>query len=215
MATKKKVDAEAKAPERIGLHNLMPPPGSHRERKRLGRGPGSGTGKTSGKGHKGSKARTGHGGPGGGKPHFEGGQMPLTRRLPKRGFTPPFRVENQVVSLEDLSRVPAGTEITQESLAAAGLIEDNKGPAKLLSNGELSGAVTVRGIKVSAGARTKIEAAGGKIEGEERKKREAVIAKPVQASPKQKTASPKKEASAKPKDESPKQDEAEGTRTEE
>jgi large subunit ribosomal protein L15 len=163
MATKKKASAEAK-PERIGLNNLMQPPGSHRNRKRLGRGPGSGHGKTSGKGHKGSMARTGHGGPGGGKPHFEGGQMPLTRRLPKRGFTPPFRVENQVVALEDLARVPAGTEITHESLAAAGLIEANRGPAKLLANGELSQAVVVRGIKLSAGARQKIESAGGKVE---------------------------------------------------
>ena len=161
MATKKKSD---EAVEQLGLHNLMPPPGSHRDRKRIGRGPGSGKGKTSGKGHKGSKARTGHGGPGGGKPHFEGGQMPLTRRLPKRGFTPPFRVENQVVSIEDLARVPAGTEITSESLAAAGLIEANKGPAKLLANGELKQAVTVRGIKLSAGARDKIVAAGGKVE---------------------------------------------------
>ena len=163
MPTKKKA-AEA-APERIGLNNLAPAPGSHRDRKRIGRGPGSGHGKTSGKGHKGSMARTGHGGPGGGKPRFEGGQMPLTRRLPKRGFTPPFRVENQVVSLADLSRVPSGTEITTESLEAAGLIDGNKGPAKLLANGELSGAVTVRGIKVSTGARQKIEAAGGKVEG--------------------------------------------------
>ena len=75
----------------IGLHNLQPAPGSHRNRKRIGRGPGSGTGKTSGKGHKGSMARSGHGGPGGGKPHFEGGQMPITRRIPKRGFTNPFK----------------------------------------------------------------------------------------------------------------------------
>src|SRR5213075_82717 len=126
--------AATAAPERIGLENLRQPPGSHRERKRLGRGPGSGTGKTSGKGHKGSKARTGHGGPGGGKPHFEGGQMPITRRVPKRGFTPPFRVENQEVALEDLALVPGG-EITQESLASAGLIDDGKGPAKVLSNG--------------------------------------------------------------------------------
>jgi large subunit ribosomal protein L15 len=170
MATKKKVAAgtgaearDSSAP-RIGLENLSPAPGSHRERKRLGRGPGSGTGKTSGKGHKGSKARTGHGGPGGGKPHFEGGQMPLSRRLPKRGFTPPFRVENQEVALEDLARVPAGTEITQESLAAAGLIEDNKGPAKILSNGEVAGAYVIRGVKVSAGAKEKIVAKGGKVE---------------------------------------------------
>ncbi len=164
MATKKKASAEAESTERLGLHNLMPSPGSHRDRKRLGRGPGSGTGKTSGKGHKGSKARAGHGGPGGGKPHFEGGQMPLTRRLPKRGFTPPFRVENQEVALEDLARVPAGTEVTHESLAAAGLIQANRGPAKVLSNGELTQPVVVRGIKLSAGARAKIERAGGKIE---------------------------------------------------
>jgi large subunit ribosomal protein L15 len=150
--------------EKIGLHNLSPAPASHRNRKRLGRGPGSGTGKTSGKGHKGIKARAGHHGPGGGKPHFEGGQMPLTRRLPKRGFTNPFRVEAQIVRLDDLAKVPAGTEITTESLVAAGLIRANKGPAKLLANGEIAQAVTVRGIKVSAGAREKIVAAGGRVE---------------------------------------------------
>jgi large subunit ribosomal protein L15 len=90
--------------------------------------------------------------------------MPLTRRLPKRGFTNMFRVESQVVSLDDLGRVPQGTEITQESLAEAGVIKSRKGPAKLLANGELSHAVTVRGVKVSAGAREKIVAAGGRIE---------------------------------------------------
>ena len=157
--------AEQSAPtDKIGLHNLSPAPGSHRNRKRLGRGPGSGTGKTSGKGHKGIKARAGHHGPGGGKPHFEGGQMPLTRRVPKRGFTNPFRVESQVVGLADLGRVPAGTEITPESLAEAGLVKSRKGPVKLLANGELAQAVTVRGVKVSAGAREKIVAAGGRIE---------------------------------------------------
>ena len=150
--------------EKIGLHNLMPAPGSNKERKRLGRGPGSGTGKTSGKGHKGIKARAGHHGPGGGKPQFEGGQMPMTRRLPKRGFTNIFRVESQVVSLEDLSKVPEGTEITPDSLVEAGVIRSRKGPAKLLANGELAHAVTVRGLKVSAGAREKIVAAGGRIE---------------------------------------------------
>jgi large subunit ribosomal protein L15 len=160
MASKKKAAA---APVKIGLENLVPPPGSHRNRKRLGRGPGSGTGKTSGMGHKGAMARSGHGGPGGGKPHFEGGQMPLTRRLPKRGFTPPFREENQAVSLTELSKVKGG-EITRESLIAAGLINGNKGPAKLLSNGEPGRALTVKGIKVSAGAKNKIEKAGGKIE---------------------------------------------------
>ena len=150
--------------DKIGLHNLSPAPGSTKNRKRLGRGPGSGTGKTSGKGHKGIKARAGHHGPGGGKPQFEGGQMPLTRRLPKRGFTNMFRVESQVVTLDDLSRMPEGTEITPESLVEAGVIRTRKGPAKLLANGELSHAVTVRGLKVSAGAREKIVAAGGRIE---------------------------------------------------
>ena len=150
--------------QKIGLHNLVPAPGSNKERKRLGRGPGSGKGKTSGKGHKGIKARAGHHGPGGGKPQFEGGQMPLTRRLPKRGFTNPFRVEHQIVSLADLANLPAGTEVTSESLAEAGLIRARKGPAKLLANGELTTAVTVRGVKMSQAARERIVAAGGRVE---------------------------------------------------
>jgi large subunit ribosomal protein L15 len=149
---------------KIGLHNLSPAPGSHRDRKRLGRGPGSGTGKTSGKGHKGSKARSGHHGPGGGKPHFEGGQMPLTRRIPKRGFTNPFREEHQVVRLSDLYMVGEGNDVTIESLFEAGLIRANKGVAKLLANGDITHAVTVRGVKVSSGAREKILAAGGRVE---------------------------------------------------
>ncbi len=167
MASRKKAaDAVAtESVEKIGLHNLVPAPGSHRDRKRLGRGPGSGTGKTSGKGHKGMKARAGHHGPGGGKPQFEGGQMPLTRRLPKRGFTNIFRIEHQVVRLSDLEqRLPAGTEVTRDVLIQAGLITARKGPAKVLANGDLSRAVTVRGIKMSAGAREKIEAAGGRVE---------------------------------------------------
>jgi len=150
--------------EKIGLHNLSPAPGSHRGRRRVGRGPGSGLGKTSGKGHKGSMARSGHGGPGGGKPHFEGGQMPLTRRIPKRGFTNPFREESQVVRLNDLEQV-VGDDINVETLLAAGLIRGSKGPAKLLANGEPSRAFTVRGVKVSASAKAKIEAAGGRVEG--------------------------------------------------
>ncbi|MGQ0537979.1 MAG: 50S ribosomal protein L15 [Gemmatimonadaceae bacterium] len=145
----------------MGLHNLKPAPGSHRGRKRLGRGPGSGHGKTSGKGHKGSMARTGHGGPGGGKPHFEGGQMPLTRRVPKRGFTNAFRVPRQLVRLDALADL---TDVTQQALIEKGLIHPRKGPAKLLANGEIAHAVTVRGVQVSAGARSKIEAAGGRIE---------------------------------------------------
>jgi large subunit ribosomal protein L15 len=150
--------------ERIGLHNLVPAPGSSKVRKRLGRGPGSGTGKTSGKGHKGIKARAGHHGPGGGKPRFEGGQMPLTRRLPKRGFTNIFRVEHQVIRLNDLARLPEGMDVTEETLAEVGLIHPRKGPAKVLANGEVNRPVTVRGVKMSAGAREKIEAAGGRVE---------------------------------------------------
>ena len=149
------------ASEKIGLHNLAPAPGSSRDRKRLGRGPGSGTGKTSGKGHKGSKARAGHHGPGGGKPQFEGGQMPLTRRLPKRGFTNPFRQEANVIRLDQLALL--GGEVTPDSLRAAGLVK-RKGPVKVLGNGELTQAVTVRGLKVSASARDAIVAAGGKVE---------------------------------------------------
>jgi large subunit ribosomal protein L15 len=164
-ARKKAAVAEVVSVEKLGLHNLVPAPGSHRDRKRLGRGPGSGTGKTSGKGHKGIKARAGHHGPGGGKPQFEGGQMPLTRRLPKRGFTNIFRIEHQVVRLSDLERrMPEGAEVTRESLVQAGLISARKGPAKVLANGDLSRAVTVRGIRMSAGAREKIEAAGGRVE---------------------------------------------------
>jgi large subunit ribosomal protein L15 len=149
---------------KLGLHNLTPSPGSHRDRKRLGRGPGSGTGKTSGKGHKGSMARAGHGGPGGGKPGFEGGQMPLSRRLPKRGFNnTQFRVENQIMRLGDLE-VLGLDEVSTEALVTAGLAHATKGPIKVLSNGDVSKAITVRGLKVSAGAKAKIEAAGGRVE---------------------------------------------------
>ncbi|MDQ8155456.1 MAG: 50S ribosomal protein L15 [Gemmatimonadota bacterium] len=149
------------ATEKISLSNLAPAPGSHRDRKRLGRGPGSGKGKTSGKGHKGIKARSGHHGPGGGKPHFEGGQMPMTRRIPKRGFTNPFRVSYTVIGLDDIAALSG--EVTQEALVAAGLTQKGR-PGKVLANGELTGAVTVRGLKVSAAAKAKIEAAGGKVE---------------------------------------------------
>src|SRR4051812_503804 len=162
--SREKKEAAAEPNAKIGLHNLSSAPGSTKNRKRLGRGPGSGTGKTSGKGHKGIKARAGHHGPGGGKPHFEGGQMPLTRRVPKRGFTNIFRVESQVVSFDDLGRLPKGAEVTEETLTEAGLIRKGKGPAKLLANGEAANGVIVRGIKMSAGARQKIEAAGGRVE---------------------------------------------------
>ena len=149
--------------EKITLSTLARTPGSHRNRKRLGRGPGSGTGKTSGKGHKGIKARAGHHGPGGNKPHFEGGQMPLTRRIPKRGFTNPFRETAQVVGLDDLARL-SGSEVTVETLAEVGLVRASAGPVKLLANGEIARAVTVRGIKVSVTAREKVVAAGGTVE---------------------------------------------------
>ena len=161
MATKQAEGAQGA--DKLGLHNLSPAPGSHRNRKRIGRGPGSGTGKTSGKGHKGSMARSGHGGPGGGKPHFEGGQMPITRRIPKRGFTNPFREEAQVVRLDALAQV-SGDEVSVETLLAAGLIRTGQGPAKLLANGDVPRAFTVRGVKVSASAKAKIEAAGGRVE---------------------------------------------------
>jgi large subunit ribosomal protein L15 len=149
------------ATEKIGLHNLSPAPQSNRDRKRIGRGPGSGTGKTSGKGHKGIKARSGHHGPGGGKPGFEGGQMPLTRRLPKRGFTNPFRQESNVIRLDQLSLLEG--EVTPEALRAAGLVK-RQGPVKVLANGEITQAVTVRGLRVSASARDAIVAAGGTVE---------------------------------------------------
>ena len=156
----KNVETTAKV-EKIGLHNLVAAPGSHRNRKRIGRGPGSGKGKTSGKGHKGIKARSGHHGPGGGKPAFEGGQMPITRRLPKRGFTNPFREDAEVIRLDDLAKVSG--EVTPESLAEAGLVRRNHGKIKLLANGKVRGAVTVRGVKMSAAAREKIVAAGGSV----------------------------------------------------
>lgn len=148
--------------EKIGLHNLVPAPGSHRDRKRIGRGPGSGKGKTAGKGTKGIKARSGHHGPGGGKPAFEGGQMPITRRLPKRGFTNPFREEAEVVRLDDLHKVSG--DVTPESLAEAGLVRRKHGKIKLLANGRIKQPVTVRGVQLSATAREKIVAAGGRVE---------------------------------------------------
>ena len=153
-----------KAPEvaerRLTLSSLAPAPGSTQARKRVGRGPGSGLGKTSGKGHKGHKARTG----GSTNPGFEGGQMPMYRRLPKRGFTNPFRVAAQVVNLLDLKKVTAA-EVSPETLYSAGLIGKPDSPVKLLGTGDADRAYTVRGVALSAPARAKIEAAGGKIEG--------------------------------------------------
>ena len=153
--------ADAKLAERVlTLSSLSPAPGSTQARKRVGRGPGSGLGKTSGKGHKGHKARTG----GSTNPGFEGGQMPMYRRLPKRGFTNPFRVEAQVVNLLDLKKVSA-TEVSPETLYSAGLIGKPDSPVKLLGTGDADRAYTVKGVALSAPARAKIEAAGGTIEG--------------------------------------------------
>ncbi len=145
--------------EKIGLSNLTPARGSTQPRRRVGRGPGSGLGKTSGKGHKGHKARTG----GATNPGFEGGQMPMYRRLPKRGFTNPFKVTTQGVNLSQLKKVTA-TEVSPETLYSAGLIRKVDRPVKLLGTGDADRSYTVRGVALSASARTKIEAAGGKIE---------------------------------------------------
>ena len=144
---------------RITLSTLKPAPGSRQSRKRIGRGVGSGIGKTSGKGHKGHKARTG----GSTNPGFEGGQMPMYRRLPKRGFTNPFKITYQVVNLRSLGKL-SGDEISPTSLHAAGLVSEPDRPVKLLGMGEADRAFTVRGLTVSASARTKIEAAGGTVE---------------------------------------------------
>jgi large subunit ribosomal protein L15 len=151
--------SETKTPT-VTLSTLRPATGATQARKRVGRGPGSGLGKTAGKGHKGHKARTG----GGTNPGFEGGQMPMYRRLPKRGFTNPFKVTVQAVNLSRLERI-TGAEVTPETLAAAGLIIRPGQPAKILGTGEATRAFTVRGIPVSASARAKIEAAGGTVEG--------------------------------------------------
>ncbi len=143
----------------LSLSNLKPARGSTQSRKRIGRGVGSGIGKTSGKGHKGHKVRTG----GATNPGFEGGQTPLYRRLPKRGFTNPFKVTAQPVNLRKLKKL-AGQDVTPETLFAAGLISKQDVPAKLLAAGDADRAYTVRGVQVSASAKTKIEAAGGKVE---------------------------------------------------
>jgi large subunit ribosomal protein L15 len=145
--------------DRISLSTLRPATGSHRTRKRIGRGPGSGIGKTSGKGHKGHKARTG----GATNPGFEGGQMPMYRRLPKRGFHNPAKIYYQPINLRDLARI-AGDEVTAESLLAAGLVKNLSEPVKLLGHGDIARAIVVKGMRASASAKAKIEAAGGRVE---------------------------------------------------
>jgi large subunit ribosomal protein L15 len=146
-----------------GIHDLRRPDGSHRDRKRKGRGPGSGLGKTAGYGHKGSKARAGHHGPGGGKPAYEGGQMPLHRRLPKRGFTNLNRVEYQVVNLFQLEQLEEG-EITPEMLHQRGLVGHSRRPIKVLGTGEITRKISISAHRFSKSAREKIESAGGSVE---------------------------------------------------
>src|SRR5690349_13836678 len=143
------------------LHELRPPEGAHRERRRVGRGLGSGRGKTAGKGTKGQKARSGGGVP----PYFEGGQLPLVRRLPyRRGFTNPFRVEYEVVNLDQLEALDAGTTITVEALTQRGLVRRDDKPLKILGRGSLTKALTVQANAFSRAAQEAIQKAGGKAE---------------------------------------------------
>ncbi len=146
----------------MSLHELRPAPGSKTKGKRLGQGIGSGTGKTAGKGNKGQKARSG----GGVRPGFEGGQMPMMRRIPKRGFNNArFAKVYQIVNVEDIaSRFEAGATVGYEELHAVRLVQKDRLPIKILANGEMDKALTIRANAFSAGAKAKIEAAGGKVE---------------------------------------------------
>src|SRR5207249_3468609 len=140
----------------VKIHELKPPVGSRQERRRVGRGLGSGRGKTSGKGVKGQKSRAGGGVP----PYFEGGQLPLVRKLPyRRGFTNPFRIEYEVVNLDQLEALGDTTEVTPEVLRAAGLIGKGRAPVKVLARGSLTKKLTVHSHKFSAAARGAITAA--------------------------------------------------------
>ena len=143
------------------LHDLKPAPGATRTRRRVGRGPGSGAGKTAGKGHKGQKSRSGYSRRFG----FEGGQMPLVRRLPKRGFTNNFRIEFEVVNLRDLERVFGdGDVVSPESLVDKGLVRKGAKPVKILGSGELTKKLSVKAHKFSTAAQSSIEKVGGSCE---------------------------------------------------
>ncbi|HTG69585.1 MAG TPA: 50S ribosomal protein L15 [Candidatus Udaeobacter sp.] len=142
------------------LHELAPAPGSTQAPKRKGRGIGSGNGKTAGKGHKGQNARSG----GGVRPGFEGGQNPLYRRVPKRGFNNAFRKEYAIVNIEELNAFAAGTEVTPEVLIETGIVKNPLAGIKILGNGEVSVTLTVKANKFSQSAVEKIQAAGGKTE---------------------------------------------------
>jgi large subunit ribosomal protein L15 len=143
----------------MDLGHLHPAPGSTRRRKRIGRGPGSGSGKTAGRGHKGRGSRSGGNSP----PGYEGGQMPLQRRLPKRGFRPVSRVEYVVFNIGQLGAFPAGATVGPDELRAHGLVR-KRGLLKCLGKGSLAHALTVRAHAFSAGAREAIAAAGGAVE---------------------------------------------------
>jgi len=142
------------------LGQLKPPPGAKRGPKRIGRGPGSGHGKTACKGHKGQKARSGAPI----RPGFEGGQMPLQRRLPKRGFRNIFKKRYALVHIRDLNRFPAGEVVDVEVLRKAGLVKKASDAVKIVGDGELTIALTVRAHACTEAARKKIEAASGKVE---------------------------------------------------
>ncbi|WP_409296469.1 50S ribosomal protein L15 [Peribacillus sp. SCS-26] len=142
------------------LHELKPAEGSRKERNRVGRGIGSGNGKTAGKGHKGQNARSG----GGVRPGFEGGQTPLFRRLPKRGFTNVNRKEYAVVNLETLNRFEDGTEVTPELLIETGVVSKERAGIKILAKGNVEKKLTVKAHKFSSAAKEAIEAAGGQTE---------------------------------------------------
>lgn len=143
------------------LHELQPAPGAHRDRIRSGRGISAGRGKTAGRGTKGQNSRSG----GGKQPYFEGGQLPLVRRLPHLGgFTNIWRVEFFEVNIDRLNVFPAGAEITPEVLVMAGVIKSDRQPVKILGEGELDRALSVKAQKFSASAKAKILAAGGSIE---------------------------------------------------
>lgn len=142
------------------IHELSPAPGSNQESYRRGRGAGSGNGKTAGKGHKGQKARSG----GGVRPGFEGGQMPLQRRIPKRGFVNIFATHYTAINLSALDKFESGAVVDAAALKEAGIIKKELDGVKILGQGELTKALTVKAAKFSESAKQKIEAAGGKAE---------------------------------------------------
>ncbi len=142
------------------LSELSPAKGARSARRRVGRGKGSGLGRTSGRGEKGLRARSG----GGTKPGYEGGQMPLQRRIPKRGFVNAFRKEYAIVHVKDLNRFEAGSVVDRDALAAAGLVKNVRDGVKLLADGELTRPVTIKVDKASQAASRKVAAAGGTVE---------------------------------------------------